>query len=317
MSARRVLLVDDEEMVRLSLRDMLELAGYEVVGDAANGEEAVGLAKAVRPDVILMDINMPRKDGVQAAQEIMASFPLPIVFLTAYSDSRNVSRASAAGAFGYLVKPCRQADLAPAIETALARFREARAQQQDAEHVRWALETIRRLSREITTNPDIDGVVGLALRCVLSAMKVPAVALFLARRDHLFIRAHLGVDDAGASAFCVPLGETLFWRAIVTGQPAAFTGSDEKSHRGTPVALPPPFGWAGSAVAAPLHDTEARGQADFRGCLAVFRPEEVAFPAAQISILQALASELVVALQMAKTRQALAWRLWQNAGPNA
>ena len=62
---------------------------------------------------------------------------------------------------------------------------------------------------------------------------------------------------------------------------------------------------------------EARGQADFRGCLAVFRPEEVAFPAAQISILQALASELVVAFQMAKTRQALAWRLWQNAGPNA
>lgn len=316
MSARRVLLVDDEEMVRLSLRDMLELAGYEVVGEAMDGEEAVRLAKAVRPDVILMDINMPRMDGIQAAKEIMASTPLPVVFLTAYSDSRNVSRASEAGAFAYLVKPCRQADLVPAIETALARFQEAQAQQQDAEHVRWALETVRRLSREITTNPDIDGVVGLALRCVLSAMKVPAAALLLARRDHLVIRAHLGVESVGASAFRVPLGETLFGKAIVTGQPAAFTGGDEESHRGTR-ALPPPFAWAGSAVAAPLHDAEARERGEALGCLAVFRPEPAAFSSAQISILQALADELVIAFQMAQTRQALAWRLWRNTDPGA
>lgn len=313
MSARRVLLVDDQDMVRLSLRDMLEIAGCDVVGEAADGESAVEQAKALRPDAVLMDINMPRMDGIEAAKAIMANAPVPIVFLTAYSDARNVSQASEAGGYAYLVKPCRQADLAPAIETAIARFGEARKHQQDAESICWALETVRRLSREIATNPDIRGVVGLGLRCVLSALKVPAAAVMLVDRDHLHIRAHLGLDPSYVNAFRVPLGETVFGKAAVSGQPASFCGDDGEGLHGPWASFMQPFGLVGSAVAVPLHDVEAPVRGEALGCLAVFRPESAAFSAAEISVLSTLAEELVVAFQVAQTRQALAWRLWRHA----
>lgn len=310
MSGRRVLLVDDEEMVRLSLRGLLEIAGYQVVGEAADGEQARLQAHQLRPDVILMDINMPRKDGLQAAREIMAANPVPIVFLTAYSDPENVARASEAGAFAYLVKPCRQADLVPAIETAVARFVQQREQERDLEGVRWALETVRRLSQEVVTNPDIEGVVGVALRCVTSALRAPAAALFVVRGGELRVRSGLGLGAEEMAAFRAPVGETLFGKAVSLGRPESFSRGDDEGLLGPWRGARHPFGECGSALAVPLPGLGPRDPA--LGCLAVLRAEAQAFSPAETSVLSTLASELLVAFQVAQTRQALAWRLWLN-----
>lgn len=314
MGARRVLVVDDEEIVRLSLRDMLEIAGYEVVGEAADGKEAIQKAHALRPDVILMDICMPHLDGVQAAAEIAAANPVPVLFLTAYFDSANVARAGDAGGYAYLVKPCRQADLAPAIEMAVARFADGRRSYRDMERVRWALETVRRLALEIATNPDIEGVVDLALRCVLSALKAPGAALLLLDDDLLRVRAHHGLDADAARSFCVPLGETVFGQAVAEARPVWVAGA-EAAELGTWASLPQPFGRCGGALAVPLRAPETGLGEQPYGCLAVLRAETAPFSAAEVTVLSALAGEMVVAFQVAQARHGLAWRRWRKGEP--
>jgi response regulator NasT len=117
----RVLVAEDETIIRLDLCGLLEQAGMEVCAAARNGEEAVGLARSTRPDVALMDVRMPRFDGIEAARRILEERPLPIVMLTAHGDEELVARAVGIGVFGYLVKPFREQDLLPAIKTALAR----------------------------------------------------------------------------------------------------------------------------------------------------------------------------------------------------
>jgi response regulator NasT len=118
---QRVLLADDETIVRLDLRDLLGRAGFDVCAEARDGEEAVALALSARPDVALLDVTMPRLDGIEAARQIMAARPIPIVMLTAHSDDALVARAVASGVHAYLVKPFREADVLPAIRTAAAR----------------------------------------------------------------------------------------------------------------------------------------------------------------------------------------------------
>jgi two-component system, response regulator PdtaR len=118
---RRVLVAEDETIIRLDLCVLLEQAGMEVCAAARDGEEAVALARSTRPDVVLMDVRMPRLDGIEAARRILEERPLPIVMLTAHGDEKLVARAVGAGVFGYLVKPFREQDLLPAIHTALAR----------------------------------------------------------------------------------------------------------------------------------------------------------------------------------------------------
>jgi response regulator NasT len=120
----RILLAEDETIIRLDLRTMLERRGFDVCGEARDGEEAVELARALEPDLAIMDIRMPRLDGIEAARRIQAERPLPIVLLTAFSDRRLVSRAVAVGVFAYVVKPFAEQDLLPAIETAAARHQE-------------------------------------------------------------------------------------------------------------------------------------------------------------------------------------------------
>jgi DNA-binding NarL/FixJ family response regulator len=117
----RVLVAEDETIIRLDLCGLLEQAGMEVCGPACNGEEAVELARSTRPDLALMDVQMPRLDGIEAARRILEERPLPIVMLTAHGDEELVARAVGIGVFGYLVKPFREQDLRPAIRTALAR----------------------------------------------------------------------------------------------------------------------------------------------------------------------------------------------------
>jgi response regulator NasT len=122
--ALRVLIAEDETIIRLDLRGLLEENGFVVVGEARDGQEAVELARDLQPDVALMDVKMPRLDGIEAARRIYAERPLPIVMLTAYGDRRLVESAIAAGAFSYLVKPFREHDVVPAIKSAFARHEE-------------------------------------------------------------------------------------------------------------------------------------------------------------------------------------------------
>jgi len=135
----RILVAEDETIIRLDLKDLLERAGFEVCAEARDGEEAVALARSERPDVALMDVKMPRLDGIEAARRILDERPIPIVMLTAYGQQELVARAAEAGVFGYLVKPFREQDLLPAIHTARARHEELQALREEAESLQEAL----------------------------------------------------------------------------------------------------------------------------------------------------------------------------------
>lgn len=120
----RILIADDEAVIRLGLRAMLEAQGYRVVGEAADGTRAVDLVSKLKPDLVFLDIKMPGMDGLQAATRLMGERAVPVVILTAYSDREFVDAAKDSGVLAYLVKPVRESDLRPAIEVAMARFRE-------------------------------------------------------------------------------------------------------------------------------------------------------------------------------------------------
>jgi two-component system, response regulator PdtaR len=120
----KILIAEDETIIRLDLRGLLEGAGYEVVGEARDGEEAVALARELEPDLAVMDVKMPQLDGIEAARRILDERPIPIVMLTAFGQQELVARAVEVGVFAYLVKPFREQDIVPAIETARARFEE-------------------------------------------------------------------------------------------------------------------------------------------------------------------------------------------------
>lgn len=123
MQKLRILLADDEALIRLDLREMLTEAGHEIVGEAANGQEAVQLAQELHPDIVIMDVKMPVMDGLTAAQQITEAEIAPVLLLTAYSQQDIVARATEAGVIAYLVKPVREQQLFPAIEVAVSRFR--------------------------------------------------------------------------------------------------------------------------------------------------------------------------------------------------
>jgi two-component system, response regulator PdtaR len=137
----RILIAEDETIIRLDLRDVLERAGHEVCAEARDGEEAVALALAEQPELAILDVKMPRLDGIEAARRILAERPIPIVMLTAYGQDELVARAVEAGVFGYLVKPFRETDLLPAIHTARARHAELETMRDEAESLAEALAT--------------------------------------------------------------------------------------------------------------------------------------------------------------------------------
>ena len=123
----RVLIAEDEALIRLDLREMLEEEGFDVVGEAADGEQAVALAKELAPDLVICDVKMPKMDGIAAAAQITEARIAPVVMLTAFSQRDLIERARDAGAMAYLVKPFQKRDLLPAIEMATSRFAEIRA----------------------------------------------------------------------------------------------------------------------------------------------------------------------------------------------
>lgn len=147
MERTRVIIADDESVIRMDLREMLTNLGYLVVGEVGDGRSAVNLARELRPDLVVMDIKMPDMDGIEAAKVLTEERIAPTLLLSAYSQRELVERARAAGVVAYLVKPYREEDLAPAIEVALARFREFQDVQRQVTDLQAALETRKLVDR--------------------------------------------------------------------------------------------------------------------------------------------------------------------------
>jgi response regulator NasT len=146
-SSRRVLIAEDEALIRLDLKEMLEEEGYDVVGEAGDGEQAVTLAEQLRPDLVILDVKMPVLDGISAAERIVAARIAPVVMLTAFSQRELVERAVDAGAMAYLVKPFAKSDLLPTIEVAVARHAQVSALESEVADLGERLETRKLLDR--------------------------------------------------------------------------------------------------------------------------------------------------------------------------
>ena len=119
----RVLIVDDESLIRMDLRDIIESCGHEVVAEGTNGVEALALCKKHKPDIILMDVKMPELDGIEAARQIGFHHEAPVVLLTSYSQQDLIDKARESGVYGYLIKPVREEQLVPTLEMALGRYK--------------------------------------------------------------------------------------------------------------------------------------------------------------------------------------------------
>ncbi len=144
---RRVVIAEDEALIRLDLAEMLAEEGYDVVGQAADGQTAVELAERERPDLVVLDVKMPKLDGISAAQRIAEQRIAPVVILTAFSQRDLVERARDAGAMAYLVKPFTKHDLVPAVEMAVSRFAEVRMLETEVADLTERLETRKAVDR--------------------------------------------------------------------------------------------------------------------------------------------------------------------------
>jgi two-component system, response regulator PdtaR len=147
MERTRVIIADDESVIRADLREMLANLNYLVVGEVGDGQSAVNLAREVKPDVVIMDIKMPDMDGIEAAKILTHEKIAPVLLLTAYSQRELVDRAKEAGVVGYLVKPFREQEVVPAIEIALARFQEFSELEKQVGDLKETLETRKLVDR--------------------------------------------------------------------------------------------------------------------------------------------------------------------------
>ena len=143
----RVLIAEDEALIRMDLREMLEEEGHEVVAEARDGAEAVTLARASRPDIVFMDVNMPNVNGIEAAAAITAESLGPVVMVTAFSQASLVEEAAKAGAMGYVVKPFSRNDIVPAMQVAVSRYTEMNLLSQQVGDLEERLETRKALDR--------------------------------------------------------------------------------------------------------------------------------------------------------------------------
>ena len=143
---RRVVVAEDESLIRMDIVETLRDNGFDVVGEAGDGEAAVALAKELRPDLVVMDVKMPKLDGISAAEKI-GELKIPVVLLTAFSQSDLVARAAAAGAMAYVTKPFKPTDLLPAIQIALSRHEELTSLEAEIADLSERLETRKIMDR--------------------------------------------------------------------------------------------------------------------------------------------------------------------------
>lgn len=136
----RVLVVDDESLIRMDICDALDAAGYEIVGEGQNGVEALQLTKTLQPDIIVMDVKMPELDGIEAARQIRHLQIAPVVLLTAYSQQDLVKKAAESGVYGYLIKPLNEVQLIPTLEMAYNRFQESQLHRETIDKLEDTLE---------------------------------------------------------------------------------------------------------------------------------------------------------------------------------
>ena len=144
---KRVLVAEDEAIIRLDLAEMLTEAGYEVVGQASDGEQAVALATSLKPDIVIMDVKMPVMDGISAAEQIGKERLCPVVMLTAFSQTELVERARDAGVMAYIVKPFTASDVTPALDIALSRWAELKTLEAEVADLGDRLETRKAVDR--------------------------------------------------------------------------------------------------------------------------------------------------------------------------
>ncbi|MCG8348687.1 MAG: response regulator [Chloroflexales bacterium] len=147
MAQIRLVIADDESIIRMNLKETLVGMGYLVVGEAGDGVTVINLARELRPDLVLMDIKMPKLDGIQAAKVLTEERIAPVLLLTAYSDRELVDRAREAGVVNYIVKPFREAELLPAIEIAMARYQEFLEMDHEVRDLKETLETRKLVER--------------------------------------------------------------------------------------------------------------------------------------------------------------------------
>ncbi|MEM7034686.1 MAG: response regulator [Chloroflexota bacterium] len=147
MEQKRIIVADDEAIIRMGLSEMLTSSGYVVVGKAGDGKSAINMARDLKPDLAIMDIRMPTMDGITAAHIMHKERIAPVVLLTAFSWQDLVEKAKDAGVAGYLVKPFQEAELTPVIEVALARYRDFRTLDDEVEDLQEALETRKLVDR--------------------------------------------------------------------------------------------------------------------------------------------------------------------------
>ncbi|MGL5270593.1 MAG: ANTAR domain-containing response regulator [Selenomonadaceae bacterium] len=147
MNAIKIVIADNESIIRMDLRELLEEAGHEIVGEAVDGRRAVDLTRKYRPDLVIMDIKMPEMDGIAAAKIIAQEKLAPVLLLTAFSQPEIVERAKDSGVLAYLVKPVRESNLFPAMEIALSRFQEMQALESELDNVKNSLEMRKTLDR--------------------------------------------------------------------------------------------------------------------------------------------------------------------------
>ena len=147
MKPLKIVIADDEAVIRMDLKEILREAGHEVVGETANGRRAVAIVRDMHPDLVIMDIKMPDMDGIEAARLIAADHLAPVLLLTAFDDAELIERAKDAGVLAYLVEPVEEKNLLPAMEIALSRWQEMQALEEELFAMRDSLETRKLLDR--------------------------------------------------------------------------------------------------------------------------------------------------------------------------